>query len=120
LAIVINENINIYNINFIKFLSIIKYVKFPVNNRDIKVHTFVHSYLPISPYYDSMIAKIVVHKKDRSSALKTMQFCLNSISVKGISTSLKIQRNIFTNNNFIFGVYNCDFLNIHLNTLLKY
>jgi acetyl-CoA carboxylase biotin carboxylase subunit len=106
--------------NFVPSTGLIKYVKFPTNNRDIKVHTFVHSYLPISPYYDSMIAKIVVHKRDRSSALKTMQLCLNSISVKGISTSLKIQRNIFTNNNFIFGVYNCDFLNIHLNTLLKY
>src|SRR5207245_2758497 len=56
----------------------------------IRVETFAHSECTISPYYDSMIAKIIVHGRDRQEAVARMKRTLEMTVLEGIKTSIPL------------------------------
>ena len=53
----------------------------------VRVETFAHSECTISPYYDSMIAKIIVHGRDRQEAIARMRRTLEMTVIEGIKTT---------------------------------
>ncbi len=54
----------------------------------VRLETFAHSDCTISPYYDSMIAKIIVHGRDRQEAIARMKRTLEMTVIEGIRTSI--------------------------------
>lgn len=50
--------------------------------------------LAIEPYYDSMIAKLVVHGRTRGDAIKIMQRALNEFRIEGVKTTVELHKNI--------------------------
>ncbi|MDA0713341.1 MAG: acetyl-CoA carboxylase biotin carboxylase subunit [bacterium] len=77
----------------------------------VRVDTHIETGYVIPPYYDSMLAKVIVHAKDRKSAVKQMQKVLDETIVDGVKTTLPLQKQILANKEFKQGAYNCDFLN---------
>src|SRR6188474_741041 len=56
----------------------------------VRIDTFVHAECTISPYYDSMIAKVIVHGRDRQEAIARMRRTLEMTVIEGIKTSIPL------------------------------
>ena len=62
------------------------------------------------PYYDSMIAKVIVHGKDREEAMARMRRALEMFVVEGIHTTIPLHRKIFEDKDFIEGRFDTKFM----------
>ena len=69
----------------------------------VRIDTFAHSDCTISPYYDSMIAKIIVHGRDRNEAIARMRRTLEMTVIEGISTSVPLHLQILNDADFQAG-----------------
>jgi acetyl-CoA carboxylase biotin carboxylase subunit len=69
----------------------------------VRVDTFAHSDCTISPYYDSMIAKIIAHGRDRQEAIARMRRTLEMTVVDGIQTSIPLHLRIMSDPDFVAG-----------------
>src|SRR6266480_4458834 len=76
----------------------------------VRVETFAHSDCTISPYYDSMIAKIIVHGRDRQEAIARMKRTLEMTVVEGIKTSIPLHLRILSDADFIAGKISTSFM----------
>lgn len=66
----------------------------------VRVDTFVHAGAVISPWYDSLIAKVIVHAPTRREAIDRMRQVLNKIRVSGVSTTAAIHQAILSHPDF--------------------
>ena len=69
----------------------------------VRIDTFLHSECTISPYYDSMIAKIIVHGRDRHEAIARMRRTLEMTVIEGIKTSIPLHLRILAEPDFVAG-----------------
>jgi len=76
----------------------------------VRVETFAHSECTISPYYDSMIAKIIVHGRDRQEAIARMKRTLEMTVIQGIKTSIPMHLRILSEPDFIAGRLSTSFM----------
>jgi acetyl-CoA carboxylase biotin carboxylase subunit len=76
----------------------------------VRVDTHAHAGYTISPYYDSMIAKLVVYGDDRDEALRRTARALDEFHVEGVATTIPIQREIVRNDVFRRGRFDTSFL----------
>jgi len=76
----------------------------------VRVDTFAHSECTISPYYDSMIAKIIVHGRDRQEAIARMRRTLEMTVIDGIKTSIPLHLKILADPDFIAGRLHTGFM----------
>jgi urea carboxylase len=61
-------------------------VRFP---QDVRVDTWVETGSELSPFYDPMVAKLIVHGEDRGQALRAMQSALAASHIAGVQTNLR-------------------------------
>src|SRR5687768_8662341 len=76
----------------------------------VRVETFAHSECTVSPYYDSMIAKIIVHGRDRAEAIARMRRTLEMTVIEGIKTSIPLQLKILAEPDFVAGRLSTSFM----------
>ncbi|OFV90122.1 MAG: acetyl-CoA carboxylase biotin carboxylase subunit [Acidobacteria bacterium RIFCSPLOWO2_12_FULL_65_11] len=76
----------------------------------VRVETFAHSDCTISPYYDSMIAKIIVHGRDRQEAVARMRRTLEMTVIEGIKTTIPLHLRILNDPDFLAGRLSTAFL----------
>ena len=76
----------------------------------VRVDTAAHSECIISPYYDSMIAKVIVHGRDRQEAVARMRRTLEMSVVEGIRTTIPLHLRILAEPDFIAGRLNTHFM----------
>ena len=76
----------------------------------VRVDTFAHSECTISPYYDSMIAKIIVHGRDRQEAIARMRRTLEMTVIEGIKTSIPLHLKILADPDFVAGRLSTSFM----------
>ncbi len=76
----------------------------------VRVDTYAHAGMTISPKYDSMIAKLIVHKPTRAEAITTMRRCLEEFAIEPIKTTIPIHREIFTHTHFLKGDVDTGFI----------
>jgi len=76
----------------------------------VRVETFAHSECTVSPYYDSMIAKIIVHGRDRQEAVARMRRTLEMTVVEGIKTSIPLHLKILADPEFVAGTLSTSFI----------
>jgi acetyl-CoA carboxylase biotin carboxylase subunit len=69
----------------------------------IRVDSAAHSECTISPYYDSMIAKIIAHGRDRQEAIARMRRTLEMAVVEGIHTTIPLHLRILADPDFTAG-----------------
>ncbi|MGD8330587.1 MAG: acetyl-CoA carboxylase biotin carboxylase subunit [Acidobacteriota bacterium] len=71
----------------------------------VRIDTAAHEVAFVSPYYDSMIAKVIVHAFNREEALVRMRRALGMFVIQGIHTSLPLLQRIMDHPGFIAGDY---------------
>ena len=76
----------------------------------VRVDTGVVDGGEIPMYYDSMIAKLIVHGKDRNDAIAKMREALNGFVVRGISTNIPFQAALLAHPKFVSGDFNTGFI----------
>ncbi len=76
----------------------------------VRVDTFVHSECTVSPYYDSLIAKIITYGHDRAEAIARMRRTLEMTVVDGIKTSIPLHLKVLADPDFIAGRFNTSFM----------
>ena len=79
----------------------------------LRVDSAMYSGYSIPPYYDSMIAKVIVHGENRFDALMKMQRALNEIVTEGIITNAEFQLDLITHDNVLTGDYDTSFYKKH-------
>jgi acetyl-CoA carboxylase biotin carboxylase subunit len=76
----------------------------------VRVETLAHSDCTISPYYDSLIAKIIVHGRDRQEAIARMRRALEMTVIEGIKTSIPLHLKILNDPEFVAGRLSTSFM----------
>jgi acetyl-CoA carboxylase biotin carboxylase subunit len=80
----------------------------------VRIDTFAHSECTIPPYYDSMIAKIIVHGRDRVEAIARMRRTLEMTVIEGIKTSIPMHLKILADPDFVAGRLSTSFMDRYL------
>ena len=76
----------------------------------IRVDTAQYAEGLVPPYYDSLIAKLIAHGKDRNEAMARMQRALDMFVVEGIHTTIPLHRGIFNDEEFREGKFDTKFM----------
>jgi propionyl-CoA carboxylase alpha chain len=79
----------------------------------VRVDTGVQEGGEIPMYYDSMIAKLIVHGKDRNDAIAKMREALNGFVIRGISSNIPFQAALLAHPDFVAGKFNTGFIAQH-------
>ena len=76
----------------------------------VRVDTAQYAEGVVPPYYDSLIAKLIVHGKDREEAIARMERALGMFVVEGIETSIPLHQEIFADADFRAGNFDTKFM----------
>ena len=79
----------------------------------VRVDTGVQDGGEIPMFYDSMIAKLIVHGKDRAEAIAKMREALNGFVIRGISSNIPFQAALLAHPKFVAGDFNTGFIAEH-------
>ena len=82
----------------------------------IRIDGAVYQGYTITPYYDSMISKLIVHGSDRDEAIRKMRWALSEFIVDGVDTNIDFQLEIIKQPEFIGGDYDNGFLTRYMET----
>src|SRR5829696_6512712 len=80
----------------------------------VRVDTAAHSECLISPYYDSMVAKVIVHGRDRQESIARMKRTLEMTVIEGIKTSIPLHLKILADADFNAGRLSTSFMERYL------
>jgi acetyl-CoA carboxylase biotin carboxylase subunit len=76
----------------------------------VRVDTHAYAKYLIPPFYDSMIAKLIVYGRKREEAILKMRRALDEFIIEGVKTTIPFHKTIFSNTNFISGNYDTSFV----------
>lgn len=77
----------------------------------VRIDTAVYQGYEIPPYYDSMIAKVLVKGEDRKEAIQKMKVALSEFLIEGINTNIDFQLNLLRDEDVESGNFDIGFLN---------
>ena len=77
----------------------------------VRIDTAVYQGYVIPPYYDSMIAKLIVKGRDRKEAITKMKVALSEMLIEGVQTNIDFQLNLLRDKEFESGIFDIGFLN---------
>lgn len=95
--------------NFMPCPGEIKELHIPGGN-GVRIDTAIYPGYKIPPTYDSMIAKIIVHGKDRNESIAKMKSALGEFVIDGISTNIDFLYKILEDEDFISNNYDTSFI----------
>jgi acetyl-CoA carboxylase biotin carboxylase subunit len=76
----------------------------------VRVDSILHAGQTVTPHYDSLLAKLIVHAPTRGEAIAKMRMALSECVIEGIKTTLPFHRRTFEEAAFIKGQYATDYL----------
>ncbi|MCP4632443.1 MAG: acetyl-CoA carboxylase biotin carboxylase subunit [candidate division Zixibacteria bacterium] len=76
----------------------------------VRIDTHVYAGYNIPPFYDSMIAKLIIHDKNRTDAIAKLKNALDEFEISGVKTTIPFHRKIASNEGFIKGGFGTSFL----------
>ena len=79
----------------------------------VRVDTGVYEGGEIPMYYDSMIAKLIVHGRDRNDAIAKMREALNGFVIRGVASNIPFQAALLAHPKFVAGDFNTGFIAEH-------
>ena len=84
----------------------------------VRVESYVRTGSRISPYYDSLVAKLVVYGQDREEALARGRRALDEFVIEGIETTIAFHRRVLDNAMFCSGDVTTDFIETQMGDVL--
>ena len=92
--------------------GVIREVHLPGGN-GVRIDTAVYNGYEIPPYYDSMIAKVIVHGRNREETIDKMRSTLGELIIDGVTTNVDFQYEILNHEDFQKGDITTDFIPRH-------
>ncbi|PCJ34110.1 MAG: acetyl-CoA carboxylase biotin carboxylase subunit [Alphaproteobacteria bacterium] len=89
----------------------------PPGGLGVRVDSGIYSGYSIPPYYDSMIAKLIVHGKTRNECLMRLRRALGEYVIGGIKTTIPLHQSLIRETDFINGSYDIHWLENYLKNL---
>jgi acetyl-CoA carboxylase biotin carboxylase subunit len=80
------------------------------DGQGVRVDTHIETGTRITPYYDSLLAKIIVHASDRPGAVQRMQTALRECRIDGLATNLSLHATLMADASFAKGAVDTGFL----------
>jgi acetyl-CoA carboxylase biotin carboxylase subunit len=80
----------------------------------VRVDSHCYTGYTVSPHYDSMVAKLIVHAPDRPRAISRMRRALGECVIEGLTTNLPLHRWLLKQEAFVSGKYDTHFLEANL------
>ena len=78
--------------------------------KGIRIDSAIYSGYTIPPYYDSMVAKLIVWAKNRKEAIRKMQSALGEVIIEGIDTNVDYQYEILNHPDYRSGNIDIEFI----------
>ena len=94
--------------------GVIEEIHLPGGN-GVRIDTAAYNGYEIPPFYDSMIAKVIVHGRTRQEAIDKMRSTLGELIIDGVATNVDFQYEILDNEDFQAGEITTDFIPMHFN-----
>ncbi len=91
----------------------------PPGGPGVRVDTHVYAGYTVPPYYDSLLAKLIVQGRDRPEAIRRMQIALESFVVEGVTTTIPFLARVMQHPNFMRGDVHTKFLEFEGAELMK-
>lgn len=95
--------------NFMPSLGVIDNLRWP-GGPGVRIDSGIYPLMEVTPYYDSMLAKLIAYGCDREQARRRMLRMLQELHVGGVKTSAGIALNVLQSTEFIEGNYDTGFL----------
>lgn len=102
--------------DFIPTPGLVTECRFPERD-DLEIISAVSEGKTISPFYDSMIAQLIVHGKNRNDAIAKLLEVLAETSIKGVCTNIPLLKRILVDKTFVNGKYDTGYLPDFLKSL---
>lgn len=105
--------------NFAPDPGMVSFLHFP-GGEGIRVESAIYQGCRISPYYDSMIAKIIVHAPGRLEAIRKMRTALEELTIEGVHTNTNLLYLIMFNSDYMLGNVDTGFMEKQTDAILKW
>lgn len=79
----------------------------------VRVDTHAYAHYQIPPFYDSLIAKLIVSGRDRKEAIERMERALDEFIIEGVKTTIPFHSKVMQNEAFVRGDFDTKFLETH-------
>ncbi|MCG2708974.1 MAG: acetyl-CoA carboxylase biotin carboxylase subunit [Thermodesulfovibrionales bacterium] len=76
----------------------------------VRVDTSIYSGWTVPSYYDSLIAKVIAHGRNREEAISIMKRALDEFIIEGIKTTIPFHKKVFSHPDFVSGEFNTGFV----------
>ncbi|WP_422015504.1 acetyl/propionyl/methylcrotonyl-CoA carboxylase subunit alpha [Reyranella sp.] len=103
--------------NFLPSTGTLVHLKLPEEGAHVRVDTGVRQGDTVTPFYDPMIAKVIVHDRDRTSALRRMAALMGETEVVGVTTNSVLLKALCSHPAFVGGEVDTGFIERHRGTL---
>ncbi|TAJ37926.1 MAG: acetyl/propionyl/methylcrotonyl-CoA carboxylase subunit alpha [Reyranella sp.] len=103
--------------NFLPSTGTLVHLKLPEEGAHVRVDTGVRQGDTVTPFYDPMIAKVIVHDRDRTSALRRMAALMSETEVVGVTTNASLLRALCAHPAFVGGEIDTGFIERHRDSL---
>lgn len=103
--------------NFRPSPGLVKGVHLP-GGLGVRIDTSLYQGYTVSPHYDSMVAKVIVHGTSRLEAIRKMRRVLAELVIDGIDTNQELQYVILHNNEYVKGNFDTSFIERNLESLV--
>jgi 3-methylcrotonyl-CoA carboxylase alpha subunit len=103
--------------NFLPSTGTLVHLKLPEEGAHVRVDTGVRQGDTVTPFYDPMIAKVIVHDRDRTSALRRMAALMGETEVVGVTTNSVLLKALCSHPAFVGGEVDTGFIERHRATL---
>lgn len=77
---------------------------------NIRIDTHIYQDYIVSPYYDSLLAKLIVHAPNRKKAIKSMKRALDEFIIEPIKTTIPFHKQVLDNQSFVSGKFSTHFI----------
>lgn len=78
--------------------------------KGVRIDSAIYSGYTVPPYYDSMLAKLIVHARNRKEAIRKMRSALGEVIIEGIDTNVDYQYDILNHPDFVSGEIDIEFI----------
>jgi len=99
--------------NFLPSTGTLTHLRLPAEGPHVRVDTGVRQGDTVTPYYDPMIAKVIVHDRDRTSAMRRMAVLMGETEVVGVATNAALLQALCAHPAFVGGEIDTGFIERH-------
>ena len=103
--------------NFLPSTGTLVHLRLPQEDAHVRVDTGVRQGDTVTPFYDPMIAKVIVHDRDRTSAMRRMTALMGETEVVGVTTNAALLKALCSHPAFVGGEVDTGFIERHRDSL---